>query len=244
MEEFTIDAERARAARDELQPLLAGWIDRLSRLPGFTEFQKTKVSVALGHLDGFTPTADTHQEFKFNPEWDRQHRIVSAYYELRSVQQDIRESAYYFRRFPFRGLPVTRASHLRMCCELYFGRLFKLRERYTVFLKLMHRKGGAKWLEVDPLVEQLVRQFHHEIEARKRAEHEAAFVDLDLAALTVAGLLETGDDTRGWDTAATITYRRACKLWVSRVEDSAEKADIYVGAAAAILLRSAKFLRE
>ncbi|WP_143559667.1 hypothetical protein [Sphingomonas dokdonensis] len=243
MESLEVSREAAERARRDLQPLLNTWIGRLNEYPGFGAWKREALGASLDRLDIGVESSVPHGDFYFDAETERQHRIVSSYYALWAAQNDIRDSGYYFRRFPFSGLPVTKASHLRMCCELYFNRIHHFRERWRAFLKVMKRSGRMKALQEEHFIEALADRFSNEIAARNRVHHEAAFDDPDISALTIAGMLARDNDEKGWGLAGSWTYRRACKVWVRRVEAAAMDADLFIGVAATLMLASADFLK-
>jgi hypothetical protein len=73
--------------------------------------------------------AEDLPDIKVAPEKEALGKVFSAYLALASLQHSLTQTEYYFRRFPFSNLPVSRSDHLRNICEMYFDRIEQFRQR-------------------------------------------------------------------------------------------------------------------
>ena len=53
------------------------------------------------------------------------------------LSKNLRQCEFYFRRYPFRGMPVSKADHIRNICEMYFAQFYVMRSRIKTCLNLM-----------------------------------------------------------------------------------------------------------
>lgn len=117
------------AAKEAVWPRVSAWLMHLLDYPGFREW---KNDVARRHIV-FTlvPEAPvgSFENFVFDADTLRQHEIVAGYVRLIKAATACRSTQHYFRRYPFRGLPIGRDEHLRTCAELYYSRVYQFRER-------------------------------------------------------------------------------------------------------------------
>ena len=86
---------------------------------------------------------------------DQQASVVSAFLALASLRESFSQCEYYFRRFPFSGLPVSHADHLRNVCEMYFDRIEQFRARLKILLNALKAYEGKP----DNRYGELIREF-------------------------------------------------------------------------------------
>ena len=235
-----IDAAIAAAAKEAVWPRVSGWLTRLLDYPGFREW---KNEVVRRHM-AFTliPQAwvEPFENFRFDADTLRQHEIVAGYVRLTKAAIDCRSAQHYFRRYPFRGLPIGRDEHLRTCAELYYSRVYQFRERLFRLLTWIERRTTPKGLNVKALKVTFDEQLREELDERHRIHHEEAYSDFELDALGQTDLLATIDD--GWPRMSDAGYHRIARQWRKRVVASADKLDFWVGVAAVLILVRCRFL--
>lgn len=237
-----IDATVAAAAKESVWPRVSGWLTLLLDYPGFREW---KSEVVRRHMT-FTliPQAPVEplEDFRFDADTLRQHDIVAGYVRLTRAAIDCRSTQHYFRRYPFRGLPIGRDEHLRTCAELYYSRVYQFRERLFRLLTWIERRTSPKGLDVKALREAFDGQMRAELDARHRIHHEEAYSDFELDALGQTDLLADFDD--GWPRMSDADYHRIARQWRKRVEASADRLDLWVGVVAALMLVRCRFLPQ
>jgi hypothetical protein len=125
---------------DQLLSKLGKWTEEIST-PEFHQFKKQQLSYAIAddfdrkHLNLKPPA-----EFVFSETVEKQHALVMSFYELIGSTNSLAQCEYYFRRFPFRGLPVSRESHIRNICELYFAYFYIIKNRVKTVLRNLKRR--------------------------------------------------------------------------------------------------------
>lgn len=235
-----IDADMARSAKGAVWPRVSAWMMRLLDYPGFREW---KNEVARRHMV-YTVlpqvAIEPFNDFEFDAETLREHDIVAGYVRLIRAAADCRSTEHYFRRYPFRGLPIGRDEHLRTCCELYYSRVYQFRERLFRLLTWIGRRTKPKGLNVAALRDHFDAQLREELNARHRIHHEAAYSDFQLDALGQTDLLSSVGD--GWPRMSDADYHRIAREWRRRVSASADKLDFWVGVAAVLMLARCHFL--
>jgi hypothetical protein len=91
------------------------------------EWQQKKIAAAMARAEGF-PLPDALEDFVFADPIAQEHAAIESYFDLTGSLYALRECEYYFRRYPFRGLPVSKHIYLRNMCEMYFNRFYEFRE--------------------------------------------------------------------------------------------------------------------
>ena len=102
------------------------WIVKLDDNPAWIEWKRKHVAHTL-YFGESSETPDNLGDFVFPPMVEKQHAIVFGYLGLEQTAWSLKECEYYLRRYPFRGLPVTRHGHMTNVCEMYFGRFYEFR---------------------------------------------------------------------------------------------------------------------
>jgi hypothetical protein len=125
-----------KSAFKQLMKGVSGWIQRNDD-PRFREFKERQIGQVLRFQDEPTGTKyDKELEFKWGDHRDAEHDLIVRFLQLHSSVDILSQSQYYFRRFPFRGLPVTRADHCRNLCEFYFAQFYLIRNRLKIHNEL------------------------------------------------------------------------------------------------------------
>jgi hypothetical protein len=235
-----IDAALAAAAKEAVWPRVSGWLMGLLDYPGFREWKNEAMRRQMHFTILPQRPVETFEDFRFDTQTLREHDIVAGYVRLSRAATDCRATQHYFRRYPFRGLPIGRDEHLRTCAELYYSRVYQFRERLFRLLIWIERRTQPKGLDVKALKEVFDAQLQVELDARHRIHHEEAYTDFELDALGQTDLLSSVND--GWPRMSDAGYHRIAREWRQRVVASADKLDFWVGAAAVLMLVRCRFL--
>lgn len=235
-----VDRSLATEAKEELFSRISAWLTRLLDYPGFREWKdeaaRRQITFAiLPHLP-----VESFNDFEFDQQTIRQHDIVTSYMRLMGAANDCRMVQYYFRRFPFRSLPVGREEHVRTCCELYYSRIYQFEQRLKAALTLIERRTIPKGLKLDHLRRAFREQLKAELDERNQIHHQAAYSDFEIEALGVTDLLSSASDN--YPRMAATHYRRLTQQWGVRVKATAETLDFWVGVVAVLLLARCPFL--
>jgi hypothetical protein len=217
------------------------WMISLDNYPGWKEWNRRKVHHTLYFDEELSSQRKAEEEFKFSQEVERQHAVVINFLGLQQAIGSLKESEFYFRRYPFHGLPVSRVSHLTNVCEMYFGRFYELKERLKNYFDCVTAVAPNHGLNIGKFIKTFEKVFDSELRARHDIHHRQRFEDVALNRIFLR------DAVRSGRIAATrrvehFHYRETVKEWVQRVRRSGERADAFLEAVAEATLRSCRFL--
>lgn len=222
----------------------AEWSKALDRFPGWQEWRKAKISKTLWHDDPAPLDADEISNFYFSPELDAQHAAIMAYLELATTYFDLTDCEYYFRRFPFRGLPIPKERHLRHVCEMYFSKFYQFETRLKNCLNLVNKSLPQPSLDVGGAVKKFHKDFKQEIAQRGKVHHEVSFGDIAFDNIFLLGLMsKDAEVTRWWEARHQSAYRRASREWAGRVRLRSKSVEAHLEAVAAAMLEVCPYLK-
>ena len=233
-----IDTERLLTAMHQ-------WSAKLESVPGWTKFKRESFHTTISYDDPWPGDKPLKSGgFKLPPDVDRERDLVTRFYTLVTSLQSLRDCEYYFRRYPFRGLPVFHHDHLRYICEMYFSRFYEFSER----LKKMGNAINAnlpdgQTIDVGGLVKAFKNQFDPEIKARNNVHHHDRFEDIrldNLFFLTAANLREK---KKHIDDRRRNSYRDATREWSQRVRVRSDLVEKHLDGVALVILDSCTFLK-
>ncbi|MFP3382653.1 hypothetical protein [Tritonibacter sp. SIMBA_163] len=215
---------------------------KLQAYPGWQQWKRSQIGYALNFDDEFMPRERQVEEFKFSPEMESEHAVLSSYLELLSTANALRDVEWYFRRYPFSRAPVTQESHLRYCCEMYFSRFYQFRERLKVLSKEVKSAVPDHGLDFGKLIKTFDKEFDQEIRARHGVHHHEAFDDVAIYRIALLELTDPSDGRELSKRAYQSHYRKTANEWASRTRRRSETLDAFVEAVADALLRTCPFL--
>ncbi len=182
-------------------------------------------------------------EFTFSDEIEKQHRIIVQYLELQVTIDSIKECEFYFRRYPFRGLPIARHHHITNVCEMYFGRFYEFKERLKRYFNAMAAVTPNHQLDFGSLVKYFAKVFDQELRARNRVHHHRRFEDVAIDRVFLTHSVSTTHEIKSWKKQHLAAYRKLAKEWVQRVRQRGQILDEFLEAVAAVTLANCSFLR-
>ena len=80
-------------------------------------------------------------------------QLVTGYLGLVSLVFSLRECEYYFRRYPFKGLPISRSAHLRNAAEMVCDRVAQFRDRVKTITNHLNQLYPGERIQVGPNIE-------------------------------------------------------------------------------------------
>jgi hypothetical protein len=198
----------------------------------------------LGFDDQLFMPCEAPGDFVFPPDIEKQHTIVMQYLGLQQTIEALKESEFYFRRYPFRGLPVSRHTHLTNVCEMYFGRFYEFKERLKKYLNMIHAVDPAYTLEVGKFIKLFENVFDQELRARNKAHHHERFDDIVINKVFITDVISISksDDSMRLKRQHIVAYRKAANEWSKRVRASGAKMDEFLEAVAEATLTVCNFL--
>lgn len=231
-------------AQERISKAIRGWMHKLEEYPGWREWKRLQIGYTLNFDDEFMPPNKQAEEFKFSPEMEKEHAVVTSYIELLSTTNALRDVEWYFRRYPFSHAPVTRESHLKYCCEMYFGRFYQFRERLKMLSKAVKSAVPEHGLDFGQFIKKFDKEFDQEIRARHGVHHHEGFDDVAISRIALLELTDTSDGREGRKRTYQSHYRKTAKEWASRTKRRSKTLDEFVEAVADALLRTCPFLTD
>lgn len=234
----------SKLKQSELMDAISIWIKALDGYPGFREWQRNKVAAMLSLVEGIPSRHDTYpSEFKFTAEIDRQHEAIMAYLSLASSFHTLQQCEFYFRRFPFADLPVSKEDHIRNMCEMYFNRFYEFKERLKRCLNAVDRSIEGT-INTGAVLKQFAKDFDQELRARNSVHHHERFDDAAIQSIGMAIMMGYSDRVgAGWREVASRGYRRSSAEWAARVKRRSKMVETYVEAVAGAMLNMCPYLK-
>jgi hypothetical protein len=144
-------------------------------------------------LYGLEPASEL-EDFALPPEIEQQHALIAAYFGLYRAQTTLSQCEYYFRRFPFHGLPVSRDDHLRNVCELYFGSFYTIRSRIKLTLNSLKEVCPNANVDVGGVLRIFDKEFDTELRTRNKINHHGPFEDFGIERISIFGVIGSDKD--------------------------------------------------
>jgi hypothetical protein len=237
--------EQKQDGFDQARKNITTWIAFLRDLPGFHEWKKRTISVTMCIGDPWFDRMDKPpEEFAFPPLVAKQHEAIMAFLSLYTTWQALADTEFYFRRYPFDGLPVSMDTHLRYTCETYFSRIYEFKERLKKALNAINEVIPRK-VDAGSLIRQFNNDFDQEIRERNQIHHHDRFDDIVIDRIGLEGMMaQVADGDRGWKSEQRITYRKATKEWADRARRRSSRVREYLSAVGEIVTRECKFLTD
>lgn len=233
-----------RAHVEQLLSAVGRWLEWLEEYPGWKEWNRKKLTLTLHQEDWGERANLTPDEFVFSLEVYKQHEVVFQFLGLYQTLLALKDCEYYFRRYPFNGLPVSHHDHLTNICEMYFGRFYEFRERLKKYLNAVNSALKNKSLDVGVLIKQFDKLFDNELRARNSVHHHRRFADAAIDRVYLATVLSKGSSDDGWLSERKAHYRAVTREWAERVQRRSEVVAEFLDAAAQVTLTSCDFFPE
>lgn len=219
------------------------WIRRLDSYPGWREWNRKKLDRVLFDDEWLSDEErEPLEDFNFPPEVDGQYAVVYQYLGLHQTIQVLRDCEYYFRRYPFRGLPVSHSDHLTNVCEMYFGRFYEFRERLKNYLNALDASVSNNKVDVGRYIKLFDKEFDQELRARNSVHHHQRFSDQAIDRIYLTHTLSRDPKGLGWREERERAYRNVTSEWVARVRSRAAKVEEFLDATSAFALAHCSFL--
>lgn len=236
-------SHEAQASTKEAWQVINKFMTFLLTDPAFEHFQSQKVALTFYIDDPINLRSESPEtaEFHFSSSVAKEHDVVMAFLYLSESIQSLAECEYYFRRFPFRDLPIDRHKHLRHMCEMYFSRFYEIRERIKKVLNLMNILNGSKSIQVGKFLKVFDKIFEDEIKERNSIHHHKSFDDLGIDKVFLTPVLSGIRESDGMLSEHKSSYRREVNRWVSRVKKKSLLMYSILDAVAKVLVERCKF---
>lgn len=224
------DKHETESGHDRMWRAMVAFTNALHSVPGWKAWKSAHFARVIYADDELT---DGRPEvFEFPDPIDKQHDIFMQYLGLIEVVESVKGCEYYFRRYPFRGLPIARHEHIANICEMYFGRFYQFKERlksFTDAIKVVEPNHG---LDFGRFIRQFEKEFNSELRARNQVHHHQRFSDLAIEQIYMTGFVSEIRPGKGWGDEHFAAYRKTAKEWAHRVKVRSKRLDDFVEALA------------
>ena len=229
----------SRPCHARLMAAIVEWMQRLNEYPGWDEWNRQKLKYTL-FFDDFDDDDGVRRlgDFELPKDLEEQHTIVIGYVRLSGMVDNIRECEYYFRRFPFRGLPVTRASHVTNVCEMYFSKFYQFEEMFEDYLAAL--RAFVPGIRIGSVVRQFRKIFKQELRSRHHIHHKDRFSDVSIGRVFLNEKV-IGSKRRQ---VQQYQYRQLVKFWVREVRRSVGQFELILETVAEVTLDRCPFLSK
>lgn len=220
------------------------WLSKLDQVPGWREWKKKVTSTAYWFDDNYLDTAPVSKQFTLPTDLDRERAVIECYLALHSTLASLRDCEYYFRRFPFRGMPISKHDHLRHICEMYFSHFYEFKTRLSECLNAVNAiLDQSNKLKMGVVIKAFSKEFDQEIRERNNIHHHNRFEDLALDNLFLTALpMEDEKRASIHNRRHNAAYRRASNEWATRVVHRTPKIENYLNGVAGIILANCPFV--
>jgi hypothetical protein len=219
------------------------WLTRLESHPGWKDWKRKHLAHTLYFDETLgLPSDKPEDEFTFSGEVEREHAVVTKYLGLHETIRSLKDCEFYFRRYPFRGLPVTRHSHITNICEMYFGRFYEFKERLKNYFDALDVAAPECDLDIGKFIKQFEQTFSQELRARNYIHHHSRFEDIAIDRVLITDSISMDGDKKGWREEHLAAYRKFTREWAQRVIQRGKKLDEFLEAVAGATLNNCKFL--
>lgn len=231
-----------RIFRNQMQDCIAKWMRLLENYPGWREWNRGKIFYTL-NFDLENLDDQGQSEFTFSQEVEQQRQFIMKYLELRVTIDALRECEYYFRRYPFRELPVTYSGHITNICEMYFSRCYEFKQKLHEYLNALQPLSEEQ-IPVGDILKAFDKEFKEELRNRNQIHHHRRFSEMGIDRIFLREQFYGQRRSIGvlGEAEARREYRRATRNWVSHVRTTADKMDVFLEYVARVTLNSRTFL--
>lgn len=225
---------------------MRAWLAQLQSYPGWKDWQRERFKNTLYFDDPVLPYNEKNLgDFEFSKDIDKQHKVIYEYIGLIQTLESLKQCEYYFRRYPFRGLPVSRSDHITNICEMYFSQFYEFRERLKKQLNAVSALAPADSVKVGPYIKIFDRVFKPELRERNRVHHHDRFSDIAIDQVFLMDTLSIGlVDDKGWKKEHLVAYRKVANEWVKRVRTRSRLLENLLEAIADTNLSNCTFLSD
>ena len=233
-------------ARDRMGTAIRAWIAELENYPGWREWRRKRFGYTMYFDDPFPALVQEKLgDFKFSDEIEEQHAVAFGCLGLSETINALKESEYYFRGYPFRGLPVSRHSHITTVCEMYFGRFYEFRERLKKYLNAVAAIAPNGGFNVGAYIKAFDRMFGQELRARHSVHHQQRFEDIAIDRVFLTDVISTNrTEDRGWKKEHLAAYRKLANEWARRVRRRSQSMEEFLESVAGATLSNCSFLSD
>lgn len=228
------------AQREKIHRAIREWMVQLNSYPGWSEWNQKKIRFVMYYEDAVS--VELEPEFQFSIDIEKQHSIIMSYLSLEKSIEDLKNVEFYFRRYPFNGLPITKYSHLANVCEMYFSKFYEFSERAKEHFDKIKSHNQEPDKIYGKIISKFKKEFAFELKERNLSHHHRKFSDIAIEQLFMIDILGKSASTEDAKWLLDTRYRRIKKEWIVRLRRKSTRAELYLDDIADITLKKCNFL--
>jgi len=227
---------------DELLTAIAAWTRPLVEHPAFRQLARAKIGSAFDWEDDWPTKGDRVHEVILPEPLAAQHDVVMQFYHLWQAAERLKQTEFYFRRYPFRSGQVSRHEHLENICTMFFSSFYVFEERLRLYLNALNKASSPESIDVGRTLKSYRKRFKAELRQRHDGTHVAPFDDATIQAVMLRSMRDHGDPA-GDRAGATYASRKASREWAGHARSGGERIAAFLEAVAGASLTCATFLQ-
>ena len=226
----------------ELLAAINTWTRPLVDHPAFRQLVRSKIGSALDWEDDWPTNGERVSEVVLPELLAARHDAVMQFYNLWTAAERLKTVEFYFRRYPFKGLPVNRHEHLENMCAMFFSHFYVFQERLRVYLNALNKVSAPANIDVGETLKLYQRRFNAELRERHGGTHFEPFDDLTINAVMLHSMRDH-DRPTGDRAGAAYAYRKASREWAGHAKRGGERVAAFLETIADATLLVATFLQ-
>lgn len=227
---------------DELLNAIQQWTRPLLEHPAFRQLARAKIGWAFDWEDDFSTRGDGPREVILPEPLATQHAAVMQFYNLWTAAERLRQTEFYFRRYPFSGGQVNRHEHLENICAMFFSNFYIFEERLRAYLNALNKTSSVSNIDIGKVLKLYRKRFKAELRQRHDVTHVEPFDDATIQAVMLRSLMDHGEGPTA-RIGAAYAYRKASREWVGIARSGSERIAQFLESVADASLAVATFLK-
>jgi len=225
---------------------IARWMET-ELTPEYMEFKERHI----GHIL-FNTTIKDHEsvaELKVFSGLDKregEHTLITTILNLIMAIETLSQIKFYFVRFPFRGLPISKEDHCRNICEFYFSTFYVIRCRLKEMLNVQQEICLGSKTNIKKILKVFDVTFDQELRERNGIIHHTPFSEIGLERIAITGLVSRSGKKEDlyWSRTHTSSYRKFCKEWSARVTRRQLDMRTFMDVVFQVIFEQSEFLQQ
>lgn len=228
--------------RNRMSNAIRIWLIKLDEVEGWRDYKEKQIEHTLGFDGQVFMRSEPIGDFIFPPKLEKEHAVITQYLDLIQTIEALKECEFYFRRYPFKRLPVSRHAHIRNICEMYFNRFYEIKSRLKKYFNALKELKPDHSLDIGKFIKLFDSVFDQELRARNRVNHHGRFDDIAIDRVFITAVVAEESDYV-FQKRHLAAYRKTTNEWAKRVRGTGARMDEFLEATAKATLAVCDFLR-
>lgn len=142
--------------------------------------------------------------------------------------ESLREIEWYFRRCPFSGTPISKHGHIQHCCELYYSKIYQIRDLVKNLTKSIQRTMPDYDFGMGEIIKEFDHQFRVEIISSNSIHHKEPHSNQSIRLINLAEIVGGDPELLYLKIIADFEFKQERKRWVKTTRDGVRKMDLFL----------------